>query len=89
MKALLEHIKQYAQLNESALEALSGALHKKEFTKGSYLITEGKVCDHVHFIEEGCFRGFYDHDGKEISYWFAFENDFVHRFIVLLAGSHV
>jgi len=80
MQALLEHIKQYAQLKGPAIKALSAVLHPKELAKGSLLITEGKVCDEVNSVEEGCLRGFYNHDGKEITYWFAFENDFVTSF---------
>jgi CRP-like cAMP-binding protein len=77
MQTLLDHINQYCPLDESALSGLTAALHKKEWAKGSFLITEGKVCDHVWFLERGCLRGFYNLDGKEISHWFGFENDFV------------
>jgi cAMP-binding proteins - catabolite gene activator and regulatory subunit of cAMP-dependent protein kinases len=38
------------------------------------------VCDQIYFLENGCLRGFYNLDGKEISYWFAFENNFVTSF---------
>lgn len=80
MQALIEHINQYCRLNPAATAALTDALHRKELTKNSFLITEGKICDQIYFVEQGCLRGYYNHDGKEISYWFAFENDFVTSF---------
>ena len=80
MKNLVEQIGQYCQLGESALKGLSTVLQKMELPKGSFLITEGKVCNQVYFLEYGCLRGFYNMDGKEITYWFAFENSFVTSF---------
>jgi CRP-like cAMP-binding protein len=80
MQTLLDHISQYCRLGDDAIKDLSTALHKKELTKGAYLITEGKVCDHVYFLEKGCLRGYYNLDGKEVTYWFAFENNFVTSF---------
>ena len=80
MQSLLEHIGQYSRLDKRATEALRAFLQKKEIEKGSFLITEGKVCDHVYFLEQGSLRGFYNLDGKEVSYWFAFENNFVTSF---------
>lgn len=60
---------------------MGAVLQKVELLKGSLLVTEGKVCDKVFFLEKGCLRGFYNLDGKEISYWFAFENNFVTSFL--------
>ena len=48
--------------------------------KGAYLVTEGQRCRHLYFVESGALRGCYTLDGKEITYWFAFENDFVTSF---------
>ncbi|MFZ6001853.1 MAG: Crp/Fnr family transcriptional regulator [Bacteroidota bacterium] len=77
MESLLEHIRQYENLSPRALKALATVLEKKELPKGSLLATEGKVCHHVYFLEKGCLRGYYNLDGKEITTWFAFENNFV------------
>lgn len=77
MKSLFEHIRQYSPLGSTAWKSLSAKLQKVELSKGEFLITEGKVCSHVYFLEKGCLRGFYNLDGKEITHWFAFENNFV------------
>lgn len=80
MRSLIEHIHPYCQLGEPALAALDAALEKVMLSKGAMLIKEGSVCNHVYFLERGCVRGYYNLDGKEITYWFAFENSFVTSF---------
>lgn len=48
--------------------------------KNDFLLTEGKICRHLYFVQHGAVRGFYNLDGKEITHWFAFEPDFVTSF---------
>ena len=45
--------------------------------KGTTLVKEGQYSDKTFFIIEGCARAYYLKDGKDISDWFAFENDFI------------
>ena len=49
-------------------------------SKNDFLLTEGKVCRHLYFLESGALRGFYTLEGKEITHWFGFEKDFVTSF---------
>ena len=55
--------------------------------KGQYLVTDGKICRHLYFLETGALRGFYNLEGKEITHWFAFENDFVTSFHSFITGQ--
>jgi len=48
--------------------------------RGSLLLKEGDRCRQLYFIESGAVRGFYNLEGREITHWFAFENDFVTSF---------
>jgi len=48
--------------------------------KNEFLVTEGKICRHLYFLQQGALRGFYNLNGKEITHWFAFEEDFVTSF---------
>src|SRR5579871_1228508 len=80
MQALFDYVLQFCPLSKAAQKSLEEGLQKKELLKGSYLIREGAICNHVYFLERGCVRGFYNHDGKEITHWFAFENNFVTSF---------
>jgi CRP-like cAMP-binding protein len=72
------------QLSAEAQDALYGCLEEVVFAKNEYLVREGKICRHLYFLQQGALRGFYNLDGKEITHWFAFEEDFVtyfHSFI--------
>jgi CRP-like cAMP-binding protein len=59
---------------------LHDCLEEVVFSKNDFLVAEGKVCRHLYFLQHGALRGFYNLEGKEITHWFAFENDFVTSF---------
>ena len=80
METFFDHISQHHHLSKPALESLGEVLNEVTLPKGSFLISEGKVCQHMYFLEKGCLRGFYNLDGKEVTYWFAFEDTFVTSF---------
>ncbi|WP_276483665.1 Crp/Fnr family transcriptional regulator [Paraflavitalea pollutisoli] len=80
MEQLLEHLQHFYHLSEEAREALPGYFTRVELPKNEYLITRGRVCNQLYFLEKGCLRGYYNLEDKEITYWFGFENDFVTSF---------
>ena len=61
---------------ECQLELLEG-IKVLTVKKGETLVKEGQYSDKIYFIVNGCARAFYLKDGKDISDWFAFENDFI------------
>ncbi len=69
--------KMYSPLTDECKTDLKNV--SKLFTqqKSTLLVKEGEFADKIYFIVEGCVRAFYIKDGKEISDWFAFENDFI------------
>jgi CRP-like cAMP-binding protein len=80
VEQLLNHIKNYSPLSVDAQHALQDCFEQVVFSKNEYLLTEGKICRHLYFLQQGALRGFYIMDGKEITHWFGFENDFVTSF---------
>jgi CRP-like cAMP-binding protein len=51
---------------------------KEEHHKGVQLLEAGKICRKLYFIEKGALRFYYiDEEGKDITHWFLFENDFI------------
>ncbi len=87
MQQLLNSINNYYPLSKSAENALLNCFTKIIITKNEYLVTEGKVCHKLYFLEKGALRGFYNLDGKEITHWFGFENDFVTSFHSFITGE--
>ena len=55
--------------------------------KNDFLVTHGKRCRHLYFLQQGALRGYYTLDGKEITHWFGFENDFVTSFHSFITGQ--
>ena len=89
MQQLLNHIKNYYQLSTIAQQVLQNCFEKIILPKNDYLIKEGQVCRHLYFLQKGALRGYYTVDGKDITHWFGFENDFVtsfHSFITTQAA---
>jgi CRP-like cAMP-binding protein len=80
VKELLNHIQNYSPVSAEARQALHDCFEKIVLAKNEYLVKEGKICRHLYFLQQGALRGFYNVDGKEITHWFGFENDFVTSF---------
>ncbi|ANH83957.1 cyclic nucleotide-binding protein [Niabella ginsenosidivorans] len=80
MEQLFQHIKQYYPLSAAAREALEQNFEESVLAKNKFLITEGKVCRHLYYLQQGALRGFITIDGKEITNWFGFENAFITSF---------
>lgn len=87
MQKLFNHITRFAFLGSEARTAIGESFEKITLAKNSFLVTEGKACHHLYFLEQGALRGFYNTDGKEITHWFAFENDFVTSFHSFITGE--
>ncbi len=77
---LLAHIKHFHPISEDASMALQDCFEQLLLPKNDFLLSEGQQCRHLYFLEKGALRGFYNADGKEITHWFGFENDFVTSF---------
>lgn len=80
MNTLFDYVSSYHSLSENAKKALTSKLTKLELPKNAFLVEEGRTCNHMYFLEKGSLRGFYNLDGKEVTYWFGFENNFVTSF---------
>lgn len=87
MNTLFEYVGNFHALSQNAQEALRKTLKKVELPSQSFLVKEGCHCNHIYFMQNGCLRGFYNLDGKEVTYWFAFENNFVTAFYSFSSGN--
>jgi len=63
-------------MNKELKDDLAARITIKKVLKGDVLISEGKICNQLFFIKKGFLRGFHYHNGREITSWFGFENDF-------------
>lgn len=75
MDIIINILNQFATISEDAKNELSSIVSVKEFAKGSFILEQGKTSRHLYFLKLGFVRSFYYQDGKEITSWFAFENE--------------
>lgn len=87
MDQLFQHIQTYAPLSTEARSALEECFKEKVLPANEYLLTEPTICRHLYFLQQGAVRGYYTLDGKEVTHWFAFENDFVTSFHSFITGE--
>jgi len=67
----------YSPLTSACQEALLDIAKILNVKKDSTLVREGQYSDKTYYIVKGCARAYYLKDGKDISDWFAFENEFI------------
>lgn len=68
---------QYALLSNECISDLKGKAKIEFLEKSTVLVKEGQYTDKIYYIISGSARAYYLKNGKEISDWFAFENDFI------------
>lgn len=62
-------------LSEEAQSLILPKFRIKKYAKGAILLKKGHVAHDAHFIISGLARCFFDYQGKEITNYFAFENE--------------
>jgi CRP/FNR family transcriptional regulator, anaerobic regulatory protein len=76
-----------ARLSPDDEVAFIKILDYKKIKKKEFLLKEGQVCNKITFINNGCFRLFYNVDGNENTIQFFFENSFHTDYNSFLTGE--
>ncbi|MFV0418084.1 MAG: Crp/Fnr family transcriptional regulator [Dysgonomonas sp.] len=73
--SLINHIRQYIQLEEKQLELIYRHFKAISLKKKDHLLNEGQICKYCYFVTKGCLRMyFYRDNGTEQITQFALEN---------------
>ena len=59
------------------LPKLFKMIQVKKAEKGTILVKEGDICNHLFFLEKGVMRNYEEHNDKEFTLWFFTEGEFV------------
>jgi CRP-like cAMP-binding protein len=83
---LLAHLSNIISVSEELEAAIASISKSVTFAKQQIIIDSGERCNDLFFVEKGLLRGYYlDEDGKEITNWFAQENEFATCFYSFVA----
>lgn len=77
---LVNTIQSIYYLEENILKILLEKIEVLEFPARFKLVKTGLAVNKIFFIEKGASRSYYIKDGKEITTWFTFENEFITSF---------
>ena len=67
----------YSPLSIKCQKDFISNLEMVTFNKGEVVVREGQYSEKAYLIIKGCARAYYLKDGKDISDWFTFENQFI------------
>lgn len=67
----------YVPLSQSCIEELQARAVIRPYPKNHILTREGQFDDTMYYIIAGVARAYYLKNGKDITDWFAFSNDFI------------
>jgi len=67
----------YCKLPDECQNELIENTRTLSLEKGHILVKEGQFADKTYFVYKGCARAYYLKSGKDITDWFAFENEFI------------
>ncbi|WP_439489795.1 Crp/Fnr family transcriptional regulator [Algoriphagus sp.] len=74
---LLSYLKELGTIDPIEFKEISTYFKEVRFSKGEFLITPGKICNHLYFVNEGCLRFFSSNEsGQEMTRYFAFPGKF-------------
>lgn len=77
MKFLIDSIRQIISVSEDEAQLLKQLFTEKHIKKGEHFLSEGRICRSVAIISSGLVRYYMNNDGKEGTYYFGSEGNFV------------
>lgn len=85
--SLLQQLETILPVSNLLKSEINTMFKKQSFAKGNMVLTKGERCGNLYFIEKGILRGYYFEEDKEISHWFAEENEFATSFYAFITQN--
>lgn len=83
--SLIAHLSSVISMSRELEQQILSIAETVSFSKGERLISIGERCSQLYFINKGLLRGYYFLDGKEVTNWFAQEEEFATCFYAFIA----
>ncbi|MCW3465332.1 Crp/Fnr family transcriptional regulator [Chitinophaga nivalis] len=81
---ILHHLSAMAPLSAAAAAALTSCCQLRKLPKNHLLVHSGDHSDKLFFVVQGALRAYFLQDEKDITDWFAFENNFITAIVSFL-----
>lgn len=81
---LKQYVHQLCAMDDAQWAQLIPLVTMKDYKRKEYFQREGRTCDWVGFIVQGCFRSVKEQNGEERTFDFAVENEFVTDYYAIL-----
>jgi len=79
-------VSEYGTLSSAAKKDVKELGQLRKVAKGQILVREGDYSYELYYVAKGGARAYYLKDGKTITDWFAFENDFISSIVSFFLG---
>lgn len=76
MSSLKQIANNITPLSNKAFAELEGITTTSSLQKNNFVLKQDTICKHMYFIEKGMVRIFYLKDGRDVTEWFAFDQQF-------------
>jgi len=76
MENFLKKVKHISDISEESANELLKLCRSGNFRKNEFILKKEELSHHIYFVSSGLLRIYYFKEEKEISEWFAFENNF-------------
>ncbi|MEQ8551457.1 MAG: Crp/Fnr family transcriptional regulator [Imperialibacter sp.] len=81
------HLNDISPLSSQVSDAILNMLSEVKIKKNHDLQSIGQTCKTIYFVQQGVARIYYYKDGKDVTEYFAFENDLIIRAESLFTGK--
>ena len=81
----LSHLSSILSVSIELESEINNSCKRINIPKGQLIVETDQRCTDLYFIEKGLVRGYYYDEGKEITNWFAQENEFATSFYAFIA----
>jgi len=76
IEAYLDRLTHFNPVSEESRNLLKKHIYTQKVAKGDFILKYREVCNAIYFIQSGFARQYYFKDGKDITEWFAGEQEF-------------
>ncbi len=87
MQAFFDYIQARIPISAKLKAAIESSATPVQIAKNEIILRAGEKCPCIYFIAKGLVRGYYFLEDKEITHWFAKEEEFATSFYAFISGE--